>query len=95
MPRAFRSPVGQHSLSPVGAYLKDGDGVSILFRFAESVVNIAHVPKACLGLPPYDRCRPPPVARKHGRVSRGATDPRLPPRSAAWYRNRISVVVRD
>jgi len=25
---------------------------SILFRFAESVVNIAHVPKESLGLPP-------------------------------------------
>jgi hypothetical protein len=25
--------------------MRDGDGTSILFRFAESVVNIAHVPK--------------------------------------------------
>jgi hypothetical protein len=28
--------------------MRDGDGASILFRFAESVVNIAHVPKECL-----------------------------------------------
>jgi hypothetical protein len=27
-------------------------GIRILFRFAESVVNIAHVPKESLGLPP-------------------------------------------
>src|SRR5258706_3304787 len=38
----------QHSQSPVGADMRDGDGTSILFRFAESVVNIAHVPKECL-----------------------------------------------
>jgi hypothetical protein len=37
----------QHSQSPVGADMSNGDGASMLFRFAESVVNIAHVPKEC------------------------------------------------
>jgi hypothetical protein len=41
----------QHFQSPVGADIRDGDGTSMLFRFAESVVNIAHIPKECLGLP--------------------------------------------
>jgi hypothetical protein len=35
----------QHSQSPVGADMRDGDGTSMLFRFAESVVNIAHIGK--------------------------------------------------
>ena len=35
----------QHSQSPVGADMRDGDGISMLFRFAESVVNIAHIGK--------------------------------------------------
>ena len=35
----------QHSPSPVGADMRDGDGTSMLFRFAESVVNIAHIGK--------------------------------------------------
>ena len=35
----------QNSQSPVGADMRDGDGTSMLFRFAESVVNIAHVGK--------------------------------------------------
>jgi hypothetical protein len=35
----------QHSQSPVGADTRDGDGTSMLFRFAESVVNIAHIGK--------------------------------------------------
>jgi hypothetical protein len=35
----------QHSQSPVGAYMRNGDETSMLFRFAEPVVNIAHVPK--------------------------------------------------
>ena len=35
----------QHSQSPAGADMRDGDGSSMLFRLAESVVNIAHIPK--------------------------------------------------
>jgi hypothetical protein len=35
----------QHSQSPVGAYMRNGDKTSMLFLFAEPVVNIAHVPK--------------------------------------------------
>ena len=35
----------QHSQSPVGADMRDGDGTTMLFRFAESVVNIAHIGK--------------------------------------------------
>jgi hypothetical protein len=35
----------QHSQSPVGADIRDGDGTSMPFRFAESVVNIAHLGK--------------------------------------------------
>jgi len=35
----------QHSPSPVGADMRDGDETSILFRFGESVVNIAHIGK--------------------------------------------------
>ena len=35
----------QHSQSPVGAAMRDGDGTSMLFQFAESVVNIAHIGK--------------------------------------------------
>jgi hypothetical protein len=31
--------------------MSNGDGASMLFRFAESVVNIAHVPKECLYYP--------------------------------------------
>ena len=31
--------------------MSNGDGASLLFRFAESVVNIAHVPKECLYYP--------------------------------------------
>jgi hypothetical protein len=31
--------------------MRDGDGGSMLFRFAELLVNIAHVPKECLGPP--------------------------------------------
>jgi hypothetical protein len=35
----------ERSQSPVGADMRDGDGASMLFRFAESVVNIAHIGK--------------------------------------------------
>jgi hypothetical protein len=35
----------QHSQSSVGADLRDDDGASMLFRLAESVVNIAHIGK--------------------------------------------------
>jgi len=35
----------EHSQSPVGADMRDGDGASMLFRLAESVVNIAHIGK--------------------------------------------------
>jgi hypothetical protein len=38
----------QHSQSPVGADMKDGDEGSMLFRSLDSVVIIAHVPKECL-----------------------------------------------
>jgi hypothetical protein len=38
----------QHSQSPVGADMRDGDGSSMLFRLAESAVTIAHVPKEFL-----------------------------------------------
>src|SRR6266403_5181356 len=38
----------QHSQSPAGADMRDGDGSSMLFRLAESVVNIAHIPKEFL-----------------------------------------------
>jgi hypothetical protein len=35
----------QNSQSPVGADMRDGDGTSMLFRFAEWMVNIAHIGK--------------------------------------------------
>jgi hypothetical protein len=35
----------QHSQSPVDADMRDGDGTSMLFRFAELVVNIAQLGK--------------------------------------------------
>ena len=35
----------QHSQSPMDAETADGDGTSMLFRLAESVVNIAHIGK--------------------------------------------------
>ena len=38
----------QHSQSPVDADMRDGDDTSMLFRLAESVVNIAHIPKEFL-----------------------------------------------
>jgi hypothetical protein len=38
----------QHSQSPAGADMSDGDGSSMLFRLAGSVVNIAHIPKEFL-----------------------------------------------
>ena len=35
----------QHSQSPVGADMRDGDGTSMLFRVPEALVNIAHIQK--------------------------------------------------
>jgi hypothetical protein len=45
---AFETRWGErNTLShPVSADMRDGDAMSILFRFAESVVNIAHIPKS-------------------------------------------------
>jgi len=41
----LRSAGAEHSQSPVAADVRNGDGASMLFRFAESVVNIAHIGK--------------------------------------------------
>jgi hypothetical protein len=35
----------EHSQSPAGADMRDGDEASMLFRLAEPVVNIAHIGK--------------------------------------------------
>jgi hypothetical protein len=41
----LRRAGAQHSQSPVGAYVRNGDKTSMLFRFAEPVVKIAHIGK--------------------------------------------------
>jgi hypothetical protein len=36
----------EHSQSPAGPDMRDGDEASMLFRLAESMVNIAHIGKS-------------------------------------------------
>jgi hypothetical protein len=67
-----------NTLSHRSVPIWDGDGISMLFWFAESVVNNAHVPKECLYHPPKAdisrlRCHRLPTVQRRTDVE-GAPD---------------------